>query len=124
VLGLIKVWEIYQDRNRLEITRWWVGLGEEGWTIFLYNLGEKPVSIYYFEFFWSKHRFWSERQFMEHFSPGAEGFDLTIEPGKKKSIQFAEEKNFSRKNSNIPNAHLYIRLTLVGRRRKKVYLVD
>jgi hypothetical protein len=119
-LGAIKLWETYRDRNRLEVHHAWDGRDEEGWTIYLYNLGKKPVSIRYFELFWSRGRFWRKRQFMEELSPGADGFDMTIDPGKNGTLKFAEENNFSREDCDIAGAYLYIRLTIVGRRGKKI----
>ncbi|GAB3131243.1 hypothetical protein GCM10027256_37280 [Novispirillum itersonii subsp. nipponicum] len=124
VLAVVKVWEIWRDRFRLDIGCTFVGNPEVGHEIRIRNLSTKPFILKYWDVFYGssvcpfqKEELVSDRDF------GNIDPDTTIAPASTHTLIFADESYFSVNHNSLRGRSVYIRLHIAGRKpiRRKLY---
>lgn len=122
LLALVKFWEIWQDRFRIDIGYDFTSDPEIGNKIHIRNLAGKPIMIVYWELFYRSH-WWPLRKDAHINSPELDTGDVRIAGHSSKTINFREWDHFNTGGKAMQGRHIYIRLHIAGRRKivKKVY---
>jgi hypothetical protein len=93
VLALTKVWELWRDRFRLDVSYSFAGLPEIGNKILIRNIGSRPLILTHWNpLYGSGHG--PFRRFEHLASTDFEESDTTIAPGETQTLHFAEEDHF------------------------------
>lgn len=122
LLAIVKLWELWRDRFRIDIGHSFTSEPELGNEIFVRNLSANPIILEY----WALHHvsgFWPFRKFSEFESPGPDACDIRIEPHSSQSFTFNGQYHFGWSEKSLQGRKIYMRLYIVGRRPvyKKVY---
>jgi len=122
LLALVKLWEIWRDRFRLDIGSNLTSDPEIGNEIFIRNLSGYPLILSYWELLHGS-GVWPFLKLSEFESPGPDASDLRIEAHSSKSFTFSEAYHFGWSEKSLKGRKIYMRLYIAGRRPilKKVY---
>ena len=122
LLAIIKLWELWQDRFRVEVGSGFTGHIEAGNDVHIRNLSSTPVILCYWELFYRYH-LWPFRKDKYICSPEAHASDLKIEQHSSKTFNFSGQDHFSWDWKSMRGRGIYIRLHFAGRRSivKRVY---
>lgn len=122
VLALIKMWEFWQTRFRIEIGHGFTGSLEMGNDIHIRNLSSNPAILCYWELFYRDH-LWPLKKDTYISSPEADTCDIRIEQHSSKTFNFNGQDHFSWNWKAMKGRRIYIRLHFAGRRSitRKVY---
>jgi hypothetical protein len=94
LLAIVKLWELWRDRFRLEIGYNFTGKEEEGNTIIVRNLSGKPVILSWWEVLYVSGR-WPRRKFEDAAYPDYDAGDERIEPHSSLQLHFVENNHFA-----------------------------
>ncbi|WP_297529398.1 hypothetical protein [Thiohalobacter sp.] len=121
-LALVKLWELWNDRFRIDIGYNFTGAPDIGNEIFVRNLSSKPIILSYWELLYGSGK-WPFRKLEEIESPGPDACDIRIDPHSSKTFTFAEENYFDWGLKTLKGRKIYMRLYVAGRRPvvKKLY---
>jgi hypothetical protein len=122
LLAIIKVWEVWRDRFRINIGHNFTSDPYEGNEIFVRNLAGHPIIISYWELLHGT-GIWPFRKLSSFESPGPDATDIKIEAHSSKSFVFSEGEHFGWSKKYLNGRKIYIRLYIAGRSPllKKVY---
>lgn len=113
-LALLKLFELWQTRFRLEVSYNFTGSVEIGNEVLIRNLSAKPVILTHWELFyrsgWFKHKD-EPIKAAEHDSG-----DRQIAPHSTFTLHFSEATYFDWGHGALKNRKIYVRLHLAGRR--------
>jgi hypothetical protein len=114
VLAIIKIWEIWRDRFRLDIG---YSFADEsiGNNILIRNLSSRPFILEYWELFYgSSHWPYPKVKSISCAEPD-EG-DRRVEPHSTCNLHFAHHRHFSWDHTTLEGRKIYIRIFIAGRR--------
>jgi hypothetical protein len=114
-LAVVKIFELWRDRFRVEVSYSLVGDEEIGNTVFIRNLSGRPFILTYWELFYASRylaRWRAEAIQDREFDAG----DYKVEPFSTLPLRFSEAKYFSWHENALRGRAIYIRLHLAGRR--------
>lgn len=122
LLALVKLFELWRDRFRIDVGCNLTSEPEIGNEILVRNLSAKPIILSYWQLLHGS-GVWPFRKFSEFESPGPDARDIKIEPHSSETFSFAEAYHFDWRKKSLKGRKIYIRLYVVGRRPvlKKVY---
>ncbi len=114
-LALVKGWEVWKERSRIEIGYGFHGLPDIGNTITVRNLSGTPFTITYWELQFSKRAglFW---KVYNSESPGADNCDIFVDGHKNHEFCFSEENHFPFGKA-LNGKRLYLVLYIAGKKR-------
>lgn len=122
LLAIVKLWEVWRDRFRLDVGYNMTSSPEVGNEINIRNLSGTPIIISYWELFYRPHC-WPLKKDTSINSSGADARDIKIEPHSSKTFRFIEVDHFDWGWEVMKGRRVYIRLYIAGRRKvvKHVY---
>ncbi len=122
ILMLVKFWELWRSRSRIEIDYEFTSLPDIGNTVIIRNLSAIPMTIRYWELQWRRCRWCSPKP--EHSVTPEEFGDIVIGSHASTRLVFSYMNYFSSSPNALGKNRIYIRLNIAGRSRpvlKKVY---
>lgn len=122
LLALIKIFELWRDRFRIDVGYAFTGDVHQGNDIHIRNLSGKPIILGYWDLFYRDH-LWPLKKDSYIASPEAHAHDLKIDPHSSKTFNFSDADFFSWGWKAMKGRRIYIRLYIAGRRPvlKRVY---
>lgn len=122
LLALVKLYELWQNRFRIDVGYGFTGDMHRGNDVHIRNLSSKPIILAYWELFY-RPNLWPLKKDMYIASPEADAYDLKIEPHSSKTFNFSGQDHFSWNWKALKGCKIYIRLHIAGRRPlvKRVY---
>ncbi len=122
LLAFVKLWELWRDRFRLDVSYSFSGNPDEGNAILIRNLAGRPLILSYWALSYCTRHFlrWEceDIAYAEH-----DAGDQKIEPHSTLELRFAQDEYFSWGHKALKGRRIYIRLCLAGRKpiRRLVY---
>lgn len=115
LLACIKLWELWNDRARIDISYSFTGDAEIGNEIHISNLSNKPIilsfwTLYYCSGFWPR----KKTELLERPEPGDRG--CRIEAHSTLTLEFNKYNYFRWSYEVLRERKIYIGLHIVGRR--------
>ena len=122
LLALVKLWELWRDRFRINIGYNFTSCPDVGNEIHVRNLSHTPIILGSWELFY-RSRLWPFRKDAPIDSAGPDACDLRIEPHSSQTLSFRESEHFDWSFKSMKGRSIYIRLFIAGRRSlaKKVH---
>ena len=114
LLAIIKLWELWRDRFRLQVGYNFRGNEDLGNEVIIRNLSTRPVVLTYWELLYCTGRF-PCRTFEAFRDPGADAEDIQIAPHTSYALTFSEQNHFDWGVSALNDRAIYVRLHLAGR---------
>lgn len=122
-----QLWSAWSDRRRISTSYNFRGIEDPGNEILLINHSPKPITVYNTELFWGLRYAFCLKRFLRVGQDdwGEEDSDTgsTIEPFKIATYWYSGDRHFNWRYSKRPNARLYLRFRIVGRRRPMTLMV-
>lgn len=115
LLALVKLWELWQDRFRIDIGYNFTGSETEGNEIFIRNLSGSPLILSYWEVLYSSGH-WPRRRLEMVECPEHDAGDCRIEPHSTLTLGFHGEKHFAWGHTARNGRKICIRLHVAGRK--------
>jgi hypothetical protein len=115
LLTVTKIWEIWQERFRVEISGTFVSDSNIGNKVRIRNLATKPVIITHWEVFYGS-GIWPFRKEDSICDGDWDADDFTIKPSSTFTLSFADESYFSTNVVSMTGRSLYIRVHVAGRK--------
>ncbi len=115
LLATIKLWELWRDRFRINVSCNLAGIPDVGNQILIRNIGVRPFILTYWELFYCAHR-WPLRKLESISSPDFEATDTKIDPGTTHILHFIDADHFEWGASALRGRRIVIRLRVAGRR--------
>lgn len=116
VLALVKFWEIWQDRRRVEVSYVFNGVPEIGNDIIIRNISDKPLILTWWELHFCKRRGLSWKSYYNE-NPGADASDLCMSPHSSKFINFREADYFDWGHKALAGKRIYLHMYIAGKKR-------
>jgi len=122
VLAVVKLWEVWSNRFRMNVSHSFTSCPHEGNSIMIRNLSSRPVIMEYWELFFGS-GIWPFRRTSDIDSPGPDAQDNRIDSHSSKTLVFTGPDHFAWGVDALKGRKIYIRLHIAGRRpiTKKVY---
>jgi hypothetical protein len=122
LLALLKVWELWQNRFRIEVGSGLTGSVDVGNDIHIRNLSSSPVILCHWELFYRDH-LWPLKKDTYICSPEADACDIRVDQHSSKTFNFNGQYHFSWNFKTMKGRRIYMRLHFAGRRPiiRKVY---
>lgn len=114
LLALIKLFELWRDRFRLEISYKFAGYAPVGNEITIRNLSTRPVIVGHWELLYGKW-YWPIWGFESFDAADHDAGDLRIEAHDTYSLMFVDERWFDWGADALNGRTIYIRLYIAGR---------
>ena len=115
LLAIVKLWELWRDRFRLEVGYNFASLESVGNTILIRNISSRPLILSYWEVLYCSGR-WPRREFQDIAYADHDSGDRKIEPHSTLELHFAEENHFSWGHKALKGRRIFIRLHVAGRK--------
>jgi len=116
LLALVKFWEIWTSRSRIEISHNFTGSQDIGNQVIIRNLGGTPLLITYWELLW-RHRRWLRWKQSRAISADEYFEDLPLGGYTSITLSFRDQDYFDWGMSAIGNDGIYLRLHIAGKKR-------
>jgi hypothetical protein len=122
VLALVKLWELWRDRFRIDVSYNFTGHEDMGNQIFIRNLSSKPIILEYWTIYYSK-GMWPFRKLSLIESLGEDIHDTRIDTHSSMTMNFTGQNHFAWGDNVLKGRKIYIQLYIAGKRPifKKVY---
>lgn len=122
LLAIVKLWELWRDRFRLDVGYNFAGNVEDGNTILIRNLSGKPIILPFWEVLYVS-GYWPRRKFETVAYQDHDLGDRRIEPHSTLKLHFTEQNYFSWGRKALKGRKIFIRLHIAGRKPilKQVY---
>lgn len=115
LLAIVKLWELWQDRFRLDVDYNFAGDASIGNSILIRNLSSRPLILSYWEVLYCSGR-WPRWKFEGIAYADHDAGDQRIEPHSTLDLHFSEDNYFSWGHKALKGRRIYIRLHLAGRK--------
>jgi hypothetical protein len=115
ILAIVRLWETWRDRFRVEVSANLTSLPEIGNEVLIRNLGTRAFILTYWQLLYGS----SIRPFrkFEHLaSPDYDEGDRKVEPFETCTLPFMEDNHFDWGVDALAGRDIYIRLCIAGRR--------
>lgn len=121
-LALIKIWELWSSRRRIEISYGFDGRPDVGNEIIIRNLSDKPMIVTYWELLFCKRKRLRWIPYRNE-NPAEDTHDICIAAHSSKSLYFRDQYYFEWGHKALAGKRLYLNLNIAGRRRSIKLLV-
>jgi len=115
LLALVKIWEIWRDRFRVDIGYSFAGLPAIGNKILIRNLGSRTFILAYWELLYCSGK-WPFRRFAPLASAEYDAGDRKVEPHTTCTLSFTDAEYFDWGVASLKGRSIYIRVNVAGRR--------
>ena len=115
ILMLVKFWELWRSRSRIETDYVFTSSPDEGHTIVIRNLSAIPMTIRFWQLQWRRCR-WCRSNPARVINPDDFG-DIVIPSHASTRLVFRELDYFSVTPKSLGDYRIYIRLNIAGRSR-------
>lgn len=116
ILAIIKIYEIWISRRRVEITCYFDGREDVGNDVIVRNISDKQMIITYWKLSFCKREglFWKEYNSEE---PLQDACDIFIPPHTSKKFNFSNEQYFSWSFLPMKTQRIFFEIFIAGRNR-------
>jgi hypothetical protein len=115
LLAVVKLWELWRDRVRVDVSYNFREGMERGNDILIRNLSPDPLILEHWELVYSSGR-WPRRRFEPLLLPDPDAGDIRIEEHTSHTLHFAEQNYFAWGHRALKGRAIAIRLHFAGRR--------
>lgn len=115
LLALVKFYELWRDRSRLEVSYNFTSSKTIGNEVLIRNLSNHPLILTYWELLYCSGR-WPRRTFESVETAEHDDSDYRIEPHATLRLRFADARHFDWGPIALNGRRIYIRLHIAGRR--------
>jgi len=122
VLAIVKLWELYSGRARIEIGGDYASLDSVGNQIYIRNLSPKPIILIYWEVYYGTKPLFFRKE--TPISSPESSVNATIAAGSTYQLSFEDEHHFSTSVAALNGRAIFMRLFIAGRSRpivRKIY---
>lgn len=122
LLALIKIWEIWSSRSRIEIGYNFTGSPDIGNEIIIRNLSGRPLIITFWELLFCERQglTWTD---YKNENPAEDTCDICIAAHSSKNLHFRGFYHFAWGHKALGGKRLYLRLHIAGKRKPLKILV-
>ena len=122
ILAIVKLWEIWRDRRRIEVSYSFIGIPEVGNDIIIRNLSNTPFIMTYWElqFCSKKWLTWIPYRTEE---PCEFATDVCIQGHSSYKLNFSGQDYFDWGHKALGGKRLYLRLHIAGKSKPVTHLV-
>ena len=121
-LALIKIWELWSARKRVEIVCCYDGRPEVGNDIIIRNLSDKPIIITYWELLFCERKGLRWVTYRNE-NPAEDTSDICIQGHTSKKINFSDQDYFPWGYKTLGGKRLYFNIYIAGKRKPVKRLV-
>lgn len=122
LLALIKIWDIWSARRRIEVSYGFVGLPEVGNDIIIRNLSDKPMIVTYWELLFCERKGLKWIPYKNE-NPAEDTCDICIQGHTSKILNFSGPDYFDWGHKALGGKRLYLKMYIAGKRRPVKHLV-
>ena len=122
LLALIKLWEIWSSRRRIEVSYSFVGLPEIGNDIIIRNLSDKPMIVTYWELLFCKRKGLKWIPYRNE-NPAENTSDICIAGHSSKKLNFSGSDYFEWGHEALGGKRLYLNVYIAGKKKPVKHLV-
>jgi len=115
LLALVKIWEFWRDRFRVEVSHNFAGDPQIGNEVLIRNLSSRPFILTHWELSLC-HRRWLRRVFTHISSASHDAGDRTVSAHSTCTLKFAEQHYFDWGWKSLNGRSIVIRLYVAGRK--------
>ena len=115
-LALMKIWELWSARKRVEIVCYFDGRQEVGNDIIVRNLSDKPIIITYWELLFCERKGFQWVTYRNE-NPAEDTSDICIQGHTSKKINFSGQDYFSWVHKELCGKSLYFNLYIAGKKK-------
>lgn len=115
LLALVKFYELWRDRARVEVSYNFTGDVNIGNEVFIRNLSNRPVILTHWELLYCSGR-WPRRNFTPLESADFDTGDRRVEPYATHILHFAKQKYFGWGYKALNGRRIFILLHIAGRK--------
>lgn len=116
LLALIKIWELWSARSRIEVSCGFVSLPEIGNDVIIRNLSEKPIILTYWELLFCERKGLKWVPYKNK-NPAEDTCDICIAAHSSKKLTFSGSDHFEWGHKALGGKRLYFNMYIAGRRR-------
>ena len=114
LLAIVKLFELWQDRFRVDVSYNFTGDENIGNEVLIRNLCNRPLILAHWELLYCSGR-WPRRRFEPLESADFDSGDRRLEPYATHTLHFAEVNYFSWGHKTLNGRRIFIRLHVAGR---------
>lgn len=115
LLAIVKLFELWRDRFRVEVSYNFTGSESIGNEVFIRNLSSRPLILTHWELLYCSGH-WPRRSFEPLDSADFDSGDRRLEPYETHTLHFADQNYFSWGHNALNGRRIFIRLHVAGRR--------
>lgn len=115
LLALLKLWELWRDRFRIDVGHNFTSAAEIGNDIHIRNLSGNPIILCYWELFYRSY-WWPFVRDSVIESPDSDAHDIKIEAHSSRTLNFSGMHHFDTGWKSMKRRRICIRLHIAGRR--------
>ncbi len=122
LLALVKLWEIWTARRRIEVSYKFIGIPEEGNDIIIRNISGTPFIVTYWELLFCERKKlrWIPYRTEE---PCADAHDMCIQQHSSKTLNFSGANYFDWGHKALSDKRIYLKLHIAGKTKPVKYIV-
>lgn len=115
LLALVKLYELWQNRFRVEVGCVFTSDESIGNEVLIRNLSNRPLIITYWELLYCSGR-WPHTKFESFESAEFDDGDDRLDPNETRTLSFSEANYFATTPKALKGRRIYIRLYFAGRK--------
>ncbi|MDD2467933.1 MAG: hypothetical protein PHI97_28475 [Desulfobulbus sp.] len=114
ILTIIKIYDKWTSRRRIEITCYFNGIPEVGNDVIIRNISDKQLIVTYWRLSFCKRNYlkWIEYKTEE---PNEDACDIIIPPHSTKKLNFSEERYFDWSFNKTKDRRVFFKLFIAGK---------
>ena len=122
LLALVKIWEVWSARRRIEISYSFMGVPEEGNDIIIRNISDKPFIVTFWELQFCEKKLLRWVPYKTE-SPDEYNQDMCIQGHSTKTLNFSNHYYFEWGHKYLAGKRIYLKLYIAGKRKPVRYFV-
>ncbi len=122
ILALVKIWEIWSSRRRIEVSYNFIGLPEEGNDIIIRNISDKPFIITYWELLFCERKYFRWVPYRTE-EPGEFAHDVSVQGHSTHILNFSGADYFDWGYKAMAGKRIYLKLHIAGNKRPVKFFV-
>lgn len=115
LLALVKLYELWRDRSRVEVSYNFTGDVKIGSEVYIRNLSNRPLVLTHWELLYCSGR-WPRRSFTPLEGADFDAGDRRVEPYATHTLHFTEQSYFDWGNRALNGRRIFIFLHIAGRK--------